>query len=914
MTGKLIFRCLFLTSLLAFQAKAQFYSLGQNPTSTQWFQIKQKDFKVIFPKDNEKQAQYIASLVDTLIKIAYKDLPVKPHDFSIILQSNNVTPNGFVSLLPKRSEFFATAPQENEGTNWLDLLAVHEYRHIAQLSAIDQGFTRVMKIILGELGWGAVLGVTTPLWYLEGDAVDFETKNTNQGRGKLGFFRQELIAQIEEQDNLNYEKLLLGSYKQYRTNHYTVGYFLSNLINDSTNHTGNALQKSGKWPFFPYPFDHQIKKQTGKNLYNWTDSLLTKNDTSPEQLNAKTITKKPKQFADYSFPQKYTEGWITLRKRLDEIPAFVAIDSLGEENVLLRPGSLGGDPFSSNSKRLVWSQKRNHRRWNYKEYQELWEYDFKTKRKKKITNKTRYQSPALSNKNELVALEAKSDGSYHIVLISNQEKILAKFDFGEFIYHPTFINDSTLAFVYRRYNNNQIKTLNIYSGKQETVLTTNYILGYPSYKDETWLFEINHELELKIGKLENGNLYIAQPSKYGSQFPRFSSNRTLSYNDYHSYGKQVQNIQIDDLNWMQIDNRVSSHIQPQLVADTGSFDIQRYHKWKHLFNFHSWAPLPIENEMINYGFGGSLFSQNVLSSSFTEVFYFNDPVSGIQETGVQYSYEGFYPKLNYDFKFRESSILEIDTFQVHQFSNLHSFGIQLDQQFNGRRSIKALRLGTGYELLHLNNFVLNRDNHFISQRFEFINSTIRFIWTDRMAVRDILPKQRIDAFIQVSHAPDSLKRNLVAYGRVLANHPGLFKNQVGQLGIFVKYTDSTNRANRNVMPSVSGGNSRLYGKAFQLKYHYHFPIAYPEWRIPYFTYLPRVRGYFGFEKLWEYDDFIGYERPVSYTENSFVVGLTFDINFFRYPYPLEISLGAALYEQNNQMAKWIFLPGINLVY
>lgn len=915
---------------------AQFFSLGQNPSSTRWQQIKRADFKVIFPEGNEKQAQYITNLMDTLLVIAYKDLPAKPRHFSIILQSQNVTPNGFVTLLPRRVELFGTGPQINEGTNWLDLLTIHEYRHVAQLSAIDQGFTHFLRIILGELGWGATLAVTTPTWYLEGDAVDFETKNTNFGRGNLGVFEQELLAQNEEQKNLNYEQLILGSFKQYRTNFYTIGYYLNNLINDSSNVTGDAFISAGKWPFFPYPFGSHIKKETGKGLYAWADSLIQLQDSTKSIPKTKTITHPKRNYTDFNFPTqsqigwviemskpdgislaKSMNGWIAIRKQLDEIPAFVLVHQNGNEEILFRPGNIGDGPFALNSTKIVWSQKISHPRWNYKEFEELWEFNLLSKKKKRLTKNTRYQSPALSTSGKLAAIKSLEDGTYEIWEIGNVENKLANFEFGQFIYHPTWLNDSVIGFVFREYDLNQIRTLNVNSSLQEIVFSTELPIGYPSFKNGTWLFEINHETKAKIGRYKDGKLECTLPVKFGAQYPQFFNDSTLSFLDYHSYGKQICTVPIVALKWENIPQSSEIIGKPKIQVDNTIHEIKPYRKWQHLFNFHSWAPIPIDNETLLYGYGGSVFSQNTLSSSFTEIYYLNDPVTQMQQAGVSYNYEGFYPVLTYDYNFEENQQLKVDTFNLYQTSNSHLANVQFGHQYNGRRYIKAFRISSGYEFLHRNNYVLNRDNYFISERFEFIQSSFRYIWTDRLALRDFLAPRRFDLLLRSFHAPNDFNKNQTLFGRAIINHPSFTKNQVGQLSLFVKISDTTNVAGRNVMPNVNGGNSRIFGTSTQIKYHYHFPIGYPEWRIPYLAYFPRLRGYMGFEKLWEYGSGsdIKANAQIQFSEEALVGGITFDVNLFRYSYPIEVSLGASYYQNSNLDApQWFFLPGLILNY
>ena len=80
-------------------------------------------------------------------------LNVDPRKISIILQSKSAQSNGFVTVAPWRSEFY-TMPTQNynfAGTNdWLNELAVHEYRHMAQFQRSITGFNKFFYYLFGQ--------------------------------------------------------------------------------------------------------------------------------------------------------------------------------------------------------------------------------------------------------------------------------------------------------------------------------------------------------------------------------------------------------------------------------------------------------------------------------------------------------------------------------------------------------------------------------------------------------------------------------------------------------------------------------------------------------------------------------------------------------------------------------------------
>ena len=80
----------------------------QNPNSISWKKIDSEHFEVIFPQEIEKQAQRATFLLERAYKYVSRSLEVLPKKISLILQNQSVISNGFVTLAPRRSEWFMT--------------------------------------------------------------------------------------------------------------------------------------------------------------------------------------------------------------------------------------------------------------------------------------------------------------------------------------------------------------------------------------------------------------------------------------------------------------------------------------------------------------------------------------------------------------------------------------------------------------------------------------------------------------------------------------------------------------------------------------------------------------------------------------------------------------------------------------
>jgi hypothetical protein len=74
-----------------------------------------------------------------------------------------------------------TPPQDPNllGTNnWLDLLAVHEFRHVVQNDKALTGISKLAYYLFGNNGLGVVSSLTAPNWFKEGDAVGVNCHDT----------------------------------------------------------------------------------------------------------------------------------------------------------------------------------------------------------------------------------------------------------------------------------------------------------------------------------------------------------------------------------------------------------------------------------------------------------------------------------------------------------------------------------------------------------------------------------------------------------------------------------------------------------------------------------------------------------------------------------------------------------------
>ncbi len=114
---------------------------------------KHPHFRVLFPEGFDDQAQRMAHTLEHIHEPEARTMGASPRKISVVLQNQSSVSNGFVTLLPRHSEFYTMPPQDYNfaGTNdWLNLLASHEYRHVVQYQHATRGFNRLFYYLFGN--------------------------------------------------------------------------------------------------------------------------------------------------------------------------------------------------------------------------------------------------------------------------------------------------------------------------------------------------------------------------------------------------------------------------------------------------------------------------------------------------------------------------------------------------------------------------------------------------------------------------------------------------------------------------------------------------------------------------------------------------------------------------------------------
>ncbi len=448
--------------LICFLSKyhAQPKAAGNNPASIHWQYYDSKAVKLIFPAGNEKEATRVINIINYIYDSLGGTVGPKRKHLDLLLQTNQVVSNGYVGLAPYRSEFYATGLQDFNtlgSANWLDLLSFHEYRHALQIANQRHGLTKFLSIVWGQNFWQLAQLASIPNWYMEGDAVQTESLFSGAGRGRTPDFFKGQKALLLGSRNYRYMKARNGSFKHFVPDHYRLGYaILHRVRNDhGPDVWAKILRQGSAFRGIFYPFSKAMKRNVGyssRKAYQIAyDSLRVQweNELSNIKLTlTSSVTPVSKRtVTDYRWAHVLEDSSMIYRKESYKKTGELIHIKNGKEEKLLTFGIMtpAETYFSYNNGKIAWCEFTSDKRWQNRNYSEIRTYDMVTKKKTRLTSKTKLFAPEFSSKGDLlVAAKLDEHIKNQIVFIdaiTGEEKGAIPNPDNDFVAYPTWTKD-----------------------------------------------------------------------------------------------------------------------------------------------------------------------------------------------------------------------------------------------------------------------------------------------------------------------------------------------------------------------------------------------------------------------------------------------------------------------------------------
>ncbi|MCS6973475.1 MAG: hypothetical protein NZM13_03235, partial [Cyclobacteriaceae bacterium] len=482
--------------------------LENNRPSIRFQQIRTPNFRILYPTGFDATAQRVANTLEHVRIPESQSLQRPPRRFTVVLQNQTAISNGFVSLLPRRSEFFTMPPQDYNFTgtvDWLDQLAAHEYRHMVQFDRSRTGLNKLAYYAFGPATLAGLAQMAAPLWFWEGDAVATETAFTSSGRGRIPQFGLVMRTNLTEGRVFNYHKQYLRSYKHFIPDHYVLGYHMVSYLRKRTNDPlvwDRITQRAWKFPFMPFAFSQAVRKEAGLHvtqlykamavdLQKYWDSLASLQPISPYsvvQVSQRT------GYTDYNYPQVLPDGRVLAwKKGIGHIDEFVII-GLDRDKHVFTPGIImDNGMLSAAGTRIVWSEYTFHPRWRRETWSDIRMYDLATKKLTWVTRRARYAAPAISpDTSRIVAVESAPDYSVSVVILDTHGNVLKKLitASGAFYSMPRWSDDGKKIVALKTAGGKRsVVVFDVVTGREETIISkTSENIGHPVLYKQWLLF------------------------------------------------------------------------------------------------------------------------------------------------------------------------------------------------------------------------------------------------------------------------------------------------------------------------------------------------------------------------------------------------------------------------------------------
>lgn len=897
---------------------------GGNQPSIHWKQINSDTARIIFPEGMDSTAQRVASIIHYLAKNNPAPLGQKVYKVNIVLQTQSTIANGYVSMAPFRSEYLLTPVLNNfdlGSTNWAEALAVHEYRHVQQFNNFRNGLSKAAYYLFGEEGFLVLANASVPDWFYEGDAVYNETITTNQGRGRIPFFLNEYKSLWLQKKNYSWMKLRNGSLKDFVPNHYPLGYLMVNYGREKygLDFWSKVTKDASAFKGLFYPFQRAIKKYSGvsyksfrneafdyyKRLGGVAEELDKVNNVNKDSSgnSIQHITSpNEKLVTNYFFPYHLGgDSLLYLKSSYRQRPAFYIKDAKGEHKLRVKDISLD-EQFSYRSGKIVYAAYETDPRWGWKDYSVIKILDLVSRQQRTLMRKTKYFTPDISpNGTKIAAVQVLPGGKSELhILDVNDGKLIRSIhsiEIGLFT-DPKFIDDSSLVTAVRlRDGRMTLALVDLALGSLERLTLPSYgLIGYPSVSNGIVYFtgSFSGNDELYALRLNDRKVFQLSRTALGNYFVNASDDK-LVWSEFTSEGYQLDKVNSKEADWLEVNELAIT--EPRLTFPVAhsdelhdillngvpdrNFTISKYRQGAHLFYFHSWRPY-FEDPDFTY----SIYSDNILNTLSTELFYHYNRDDKTNGAGVNFLYGAWYPYINggVEYTFDKPVTVNNNATRIDELET--RIGLSLPLDFTRGKTYKNLNIGTNY-VFDRQIFKGVYKDSLANVNFSYLYHYLSWSQQIQRAVQHIYP--RLGYSISLNHRyAISVYDGYQFIGNAAVYLPGFFSTHNLVFSGSFQQRDTNNILFSNHFAGSRGYNEYYFSRMWRLSANYHFPIVYPDWGFGNLLYFQRIRGnvFFDFSRLYSKN------KLVTRDLRSLGAEIYFDTRWWN-EYPLTFGLRAS---------------------
>lgn len=878
-------------------------NIAQSSSDIQWRELENEYIQIYYPDYLENKAQYIANLIKHYSNTNGKTYGIsKPEKFTLILRAEYADPNGFVTLGPRRSEWYSSANITPfiGGLEWYQALAVHEYRHVNQFDFMFQGYNKGLYYIFGDMGRSIGTVLTAPAWFFEGDAVWTETKFSDAGRGRSPRFSARMRALTDAGFITSLDHYLINDFVTPLPNHYVYGYFLSTkTINEYGEDVWRYITKKSANSFpQPYKFYSSFEIQTLKDFdHFFFETQLDLQDDSYEGKKRKVG-----KYRKYTWPM--VDGYFTyvLKRDLDSFWQLVEV-STGKEK-LIKELNIEPDFTKPDLKRgyFVYTQTIPDRRYLFKSYSDIYLLSVYSKDNQRVTFENRYYHPKIHpTRNEIFAIHFDEKNIWSVESLDFTGKILNRLQLKDLLITEfVFRNADDLILLAQRSDGYKaIFDVNLKSKKliQLTDYTRNNIFAL-NYANEKVYFEADYK-----GKVENFALNIKN-----KQLEKCSNAQYANFHPYIAKGKrhfinldaEGQSYEVEDLNCKKTNKKAITNIKyyngntiadnytkskPEVIKNYGRLtsnktNSKEYSRINDTLNVHSW----------NF-FGGRGFQLEGISNNYLGDIAVNGAIGVDAEEDTPFSflnltYAKYYPVIDLGLNYSKRNIKYTNA-PNDEFNELGaSVNISLPYIFRDNLFSGALTTSLGAGVIKVSERENNNSYEISDETLTMTQLALNYSNIKDIRYRELYPSSGFTYNFLGTKADaesDSDFSNYLTYHKATFYQNSFWANHGFKLSLEEERQGESNNSYRISSPS-SLVNQYVFARGYEYEYTPHFFKGSLNYAMPLMYMKAQFRDWIIFNRIYTnlFFDYTNIEvSDYERTFNSYGVELFFDSLTFR---------------------------------
>lgn len=488
-------------------------SYGVVNPDIEWNTLSTPHFEVIYDAKQYQTAKKYALRLELNHKLLSSYFESTPEKTIVIINDNTDLANGYATPIPyQHIMLYPVLPTAHDSISeygdWPQELTLHEYTHILNFQPV-RSFMKAFRSALGSIVSPTLL---LPRWWHEGIAVEMETRFSSRGRLRSIYqdatFRALVKAQqLDRYSVADINESELDSWPRGARPYLFGSILLSEILHQQGGTYGNTLLQSfsGRIPYF---INGPLEDDTEKKFHQWFEQALQNiNNLSANQL--KQIRQSPaiestpleEKYLESHSPQlspngniltfvaKNTWGKSSIQifdrqsnerafdLKADSLSEFLSIESKTTENPKEGPppGNINKISWLPDSSGFIFDQIRFID--SYSNYSDLFFYDLKLKKNRRITTGKRLRDAAISPDSKQIAAVQLNQSNTSIVTLdlegNNIQSLYIPSDFHK-VANPLFIDNEQLLFTERDLNGDiQLYKINLQTKIIESLYVDN---------------------------------------------------------------------------------------------------------------------------------------------------------------------------------------------------------------------------------------------------------------------------------------------------------------------------------------------------------------------------------------------------------------------------------------------------------